>query len=98
MAYSVYDAFFKPERGMTEVRCWMHSRGYFFKAMESDQPCMGPALHLIARLRGGGARQGGFAFGRAEARVTAACVGAVARGIASASPGVAAGSFAEEPI
>jgi len=23
-AYSVYDAFFKPERGMTEVGCWMH--------------------------------------------------------------------------
>jgi len=22
-AYSVYDAFFKPERGMTEVGCWM---------------------------------------------------------------------------
>jgi transposase len=25
-AYSVYDAFFKPERGMTEVGCWMHAR------------------------------------------------------------------------
>ena len=23
-AYSVYDAFFKSERGMTEVGCWMH--------------------------------------------------------------------------
>ena len=23
-AYSVYDAFFKPQRGMTEVGCWMH--------------------------------------------------------------------------
>nr|MBA3915736.1 IS66 family transposase [Terriglobales bacterium] len=23
-AYSVYDAFFKPARGMTEVGCWMH--------------------------------------------------------------------------
>ena len=49
-AYSVYDAFFKPERGMTEVGCWMHARRYFFKALESDQPGMGPALHLIARL------------------------------------------------
>jgi transposase len=49
-AYSVYDAFFKPERGMTEVGCWMHARRYFFKAMESDEPHMGPALHLIARL------------------------------------------------
>ena len=49
-AYSVYDAFFKPERGMTEVGCWMHSRRYFFKAAESDEQHMGPALHLIARL------------------------------------------------
>lgn len=49
-AYSVYDAFFKPARGMTEVGCWMHARRYFFKALESDQQRMGPALHLIARL------------------------------------------------
>src|SRR6202007_3383548 len=49
-AYSVYDAFFKSARGMTEVGCWMHARRYFFKALESDQPHMGPALHLIARL------------------------------------------------
>lgn len=49
-AYSVYDAFFKSERGMTEVGCWMHARRYFFKALESNEPHMGPALHLIARL------------------------------------------------
>jgi transposase len=49
-AYSVYDAFFKSERGMTEVGCWMHARRYFFKARESDEARMGPALHLIARL------------------------------------------------
>ena len=49
-AYSVYDAFFKPARGMIEVGCWMHARRYFFKALESDQQRMGPALHLIARL------------------------------------------------
>src|SRR5437870_5280287 len=48
--YSVYDAFFKPARGLTEVGCWMHARRYFFKALESDQQRMGPALHLIARL------------------------------------------------
>jgi hypothetical protein len=35
---------------MTEVGCWMHARRYFFKALESDEPRMGPALHLIARL------------------------------------------------
>jgi hypothetical protein len=28
----------------------MHARRYFFKAWESDEPHMGPALHLIARL------------------------------------------------
>ena len=49
-AYSVYDAFFKPARGMTEVGCWMHARRYVFKALESDESHMGPALHLIARL------------------------------------------------
>jgi transposase len=49
-AYSVYDAFFKPQRGMTEVGCWMHARRYVFKALESDEAHMGPALHLIARL------------------------------------------------
>jgi transposase len=51
-AYSVYDAFFNSGRGMTEVGCWMHARRYFFKALESDEPNMGPALHLIARLYG----------------------------------------------
>ena len=35
---------------MTEIGCWMHSRRYFFKALESDPEGMGPALHLIARL------------------------------------------------
>ena len=46
----VYDAFFKAARGMTEVGCWMHARRYVFKALESDEAHMGPALHLIARL------------------------------------------------
>jgi transposase len=49
-AYSVYDAFFKPGRGLTEVGCWMHARRYVYKALESDEGRMGPALHLIARL------------------------------------------------
>ena len=49
-ASAVYDAFFKSQRGMTEVGCWMHARRYFFTALESDEPSMGPALHLIARL------------------------------------------------
>ncbi len=49
-AYSVYDAFFKPARGLIEVGCMMHARRYFYKALESDQPHMGPAMHLIGRL------------------------------------------------
>jgi len=49
-AYSVYDAFFKPGRGLIEVGCWMHARRYAFKALESDQARMGPLLHLIAHL------------------------------------------------
>jgi transposase len=49
-AYCVYDAFFKPARGLTEVGCMMHMRRYFFKALDSDQQRMGKALYLIARL------------------------------------------------
>jgi transposase len=51
-AYCVYDAFFKPERGLTEVGCMMHARRYFYKAWDSDQERMGKVLHLIARLYG----------------------------------------------
>ena len=50
-AYGGYDAFFKdPTRGLTEVGCWTHARRYFYKALESDQARMGPALLLIAQL------------------------------------------------
>jgi transposase len=50
-AYGGYDAFFKdPVRGLIEVGCWAHARRYFHKALESDQPRMGPALLLIAQL------------------------------------------------
>jgi transposase len=50
-AYGGYDAFFKdPARGLIEVACWAHARRYFHKALESDQPRMGPALLLIAQL------------------------------------------------
>jgi hypothetical protein len=48
-AYSLYDAFFKPTRGLIEVGCWMPARRYFTKAMDSDSQRMGPALYLIAR-------------------------------------------------
>lgn len=50
-AYGGYDAFFKdPARGLIEVGCWAHARRYFHKALESDQPRVGPALLLIAQL------------------------------------------------
>jgi hypothetical protein len=50
-AYGGYDAFFKdPARGLIEVGCWSHARRYFYKALDSDQPRMGPALLLIAQL------------------------------------------------
>jgi transposase len=65
-AYSVYDAFFKPARGLTEVGCMMHMRRYFFKALDSDQERMGKALHLIARLYGVEDRAKGL---RAEERI-----------------------------
>jgi transposase len=52
-AYGGYDAFFKdPARGLIEVGCWAHARRYFHRALESDQPRMGPALLLIAQLYG----------------------------------------------
>jgi transposase len=54
-AYGGYDAFFKdPARGLIEVGCWAHARRYFHKALESDQPRMGPALLLIATTLSGG--------------------------------------------
>ena len=50
-AYGGYDAFFKdPARGLIEVACWSHARRYYFKALDSDQARMGPALLLIAQL------------------------------------------------
>jgi hypothetical protein len=49
-AYSVYDAFFKPARGLIEVGCMMHARRYFYKALDADPQPMGKVLHLIARL------------------------------------------------
>jgi transposase len=50
-AYGGYDAFFKdPARGLIEVGCWAHARRYYHRALDSDQPRMGPALLLIAQL------------------------------------------------
>jgi transposase len=52
-AYVGYDALYKdPGRGLTEVGCWAHARRYYYKALESDEAHMGPALYLIADLYG----------------------------------------------
>ena len=73
-AYSVYDAFFKPARGLIEVGCMMHARRYFFKALDSDQAHMGPALHLIARLYAVEDRAQGLS-GEERLRIAPAVVG-----------------------
>ena len=50
-AYGGYDALFKnPARGLIEVGCWAHARRYHYKALDSDQSHMGPALLLIGQL------------------------------------------------
>jgi len=50
-AYAGYDALFKnPARGLKEVGCWGHARRYYYKALDSDESHMGPALLLIAQL------------------------------------------------
>ena len=50
-AYAAYDSFFtKPERGMTEVACWAHTRRHFHQAADSDPSRMRTVLLLIAQL------------------------------------------------
>lgn len=50
-AYAAYDSFFtKPERGMTEVACWAHTRRHFHKALDADPSRMRTVLLLIAQL------------------------------------------------
>ena len=44
-AYAAYDSFFaKPERGMTEVACWPHTRRHFHKALDADPSHMRTVL------------------------------------------------------
>jgi transposase len=50
-AYVAYDSFFtRPERGLTEVACWAHTRRHFHKALETDPSRMRTVLLLIAQL------------------------------------------------
>ena len=98
-AYSVYDAFFKPQRGMTEVGCWMHARRYLFKALESDESRMGPGLHLIARLYAVEERAKALSLSaEAEVGIAPASVGAADREAPPVSAEVAARGSAEESV
>ncbi len=50
-AYAAYDSFFiDPERGMTEVGCWAHTRRHFREALESDHARMSGVMLMIAQL------------------------------------------------
>jgi len=50
-AYVAYDSFFtKPERGLTEVACWAHTRRHFYNALDTDAVRMGAVLAHIALL------------------------------------------------
>jgi len=60
-AYSVYDAFFKPQ-GMTEVGCSMHARRYLFKAWNTTRHGTGTAPHRTS-LASGGAGQNAVVVG-----------------------------------
>jgi transposase len=52
-AYIAYDSFFTdPERGLTEVACWAHTRRHFHEALDNDAGRMGVVLAYIAKLYG----------------------------------------------
>jgi transposase len=52
-AYVAYDSFFTdPERGLTEVACWAHTRRHFHDALDTDAARMGVVLAYIAKLYG----------------------------------------------
>ncbi len=78
-AYSGYDAFFKPERGMTEVGCWMHL----------EVSVQGSGIRRAAHGTGAtpdrtpvyrrGARQGAVAVGGATVGIAPTSIIAAAR-------------------
>jgi transposase len=52
-AYVAYDSFFTdPDRGLTEVACWAHTRRHFHEALDNDAVRMGAVLAYIAQLYG----------------------------------------------
>src|SRR6476469_2839741 len=94
-AYSVYDAFFKPQRGMTEVGCWMHARRYLFKALENRRAAHGTGAAPDCTPVCSGARQGADAVGGAKVGIAPASIGAGAPKATTVSVGTAAASSAE---
>jgi hypothetical protein len=76
----------------------MHARRYFFQALESDEPHMGPASldrKPLCSVRG---RQGAVAVGGAKVGITPAGIGAAARQAPLVSAGAAARGSAEESV
>jgi transposase len=95
-AYSVYDAFFKPARGLIEVGCWMHARRYFIKAMDSDPQRRGARVvpHRAGVLYGGSRRR---TQGGGEAGIAPAAIGSGDGEAAPVSAGDPRRGFREEP-
>ena len=98
-AYSVYDAFFKPQRGMTEVGCWMHAPEVSVQGVGVRRAThgTGPAPDRTP-LCSGRARQGAVAVGGAEVGIAPASIRATNRQAPSISAGTAAGGSAEESV
>lgn len=98
-ANSVYDAFFKPARGLTEVGCWLQARRYVFKALETDAARLGPALPLIARWYAVEDRAKALSLSAEQRLVLRKRVWArLLEKLHQHFGGVAAGGFAEESV
>src|SRR5262249_6498721 len=98
-AYSVYDAFFKPQRGMIEVGCWMHRPEVSLQGVGIRRATHGtgaaPGHTPVCRR---GARQGTVVVGGTKVGTAPAGIGAAAPATSPVSAGAAATSFAEESV
>ena len=98
-AYSVYDAFFKPQRGMTEVGCWMHAPEVSVQGSGIRRAAHGtgatPDRTPVYRR---GARQGAVAVGGATVGIAPTSIIAAARETPPVSAGAAAGGSAKKSI
>jgi transposase len=99
-AYAVYDAFFKSQRGMTEVGCLLDARPEIFLqgvGIGRAKHGTGIAPDRTALCRGG-ARQSVIAVGGGAVGIAGARIGAATRKTAPVSAGVAAAGPTEEPV